>query len=116
MLGSLKRIGCKVQQITSPADIIAAKRIILYGDGLFPDAIARLNRDGLSDAIVRAITAGTPIFSVNLGMQLLFPAVNRAADTRVLPCSRIVSCASAAARVSRISAGIRCRASTAALF
>ena len=48
MLGSLKRIGCKVQQITSPADIIAAKRIILYGDGLFPDAIARLNRDGLS--------------------------------------------------------------------
>ena len=72
MLGSLKRIGCKVQQITSPADIIAATRIILYGDGLFPDAIARLNRDGLSDAIVRAITAGTPILGVNLGMQLLF--------------------------------------------
>ena len=72
MRGALNRIGCKVHQISGAADIVAAKRSILYGDGLFPDAIARLNRDGLSDAIVRAITNGTPILGVNLGMQLLF--------------------------------------------
>jgi glutamine amidotransferase len=72
MRGALSRVGCKVHQISGAADIVAAERIILYGDGLFPDAIARLNRDGLSDAIVRAITNGTPILGINLGMQLLF--------------------------------------------
>jgi len=72
MQGALKRIGCDVHQITGASDILSAKRIILYGNGLFPDAISRLNRDGLSDAIVRAITKGTPILGINLGMQLLF--------------------------------------------
>lgn len=56
---------------TSPADVLAADRIILPGVGAFPEAMANLRRDGLADALQSAvIVKGRPFLGICLGMQL----------------------------------------------
>jgi glutamine amidotransferase len=66
--------GADAIEITSDPDKIArADRIVLPGDGAFPDCRRGLAAvDGLGEALDEAVhTRGTPFFGICIGMQLL---------------------------------------------
>lgn len=52
--------------------ILGADKVILPGVGSFGDAMGRLRRYGLVDAIHRVAEGGTPFLGICLGLQLLF--------------------------------------------
>ena len=59
--------------ITSDAKIIEeADKVILPGVGAFGDAMASLEKSGLSECVKKAARSGKPFLGICLGMQLLF--------------------------------------------
>jgi glutamine amidotransferase len=56
----------------NPADLTAAKKIILPGVGAFCDGIKGLQRHKLFSALSQAIKQNKPFLGICLGMQLLF--------------------------------------------
>lgn len=54
------------------ARILSADKVILPGVGSFGDAMGRLRRYGLVEAIRRSVAEGTPFFGICLGLQLMF--------------------------------------------
>jgi imidazole glycerol-phosphate synthase subunit HisH len=67
---ALARIGTAWKPAT-PASIGTASAILLPGVGSFGDGMASLREKGLVEPLRRASAAGTPIFGICLGMQLL---------------------------------------------
>lgn len=71
----LKRIGLSLSDISVTCDVSevsSARRIILPGVGAFDSAIEELNKNGLFEAVFKAVTVkGTPILGICLGMQLM---------------------------------------------
>jgi glutamine amidotransferase len=57
--------------LSAPDDVRRADRLVVPGVGAFKDAIALLNRTGLSDAIRDFIRTGKPFLGICLGLQLL---------------------------------------------
>lgn len=58
--------------LTSDPEVVAkAPRIVLPGVGAFGQAMERLRRTGLADAVVSCIEEGKPFLGICLGMQLL---------------------------------------------
>lgn len=59
--------------ITRDPDVIRkADKVILPGVGAFGEAMEKLNRFGLVDAIHEAVDSGKPFFGICLGLQLMF--------------------------------------------
>jgi len=59
--------------ISGDPDVIRrAGRLILPGVGAFGDAMENLRRDGVDQAIIKAVGGGTPLLGLCLGLQLLF--------------------------------------------
>jgi len=59
--------------ITSNPDLVRdAERVVLPGVGNAKAAMARLHDMGMADAVRDAVSQGTPLLGVCLGMQLLF--------------------------------------------
>lgn len=71
-----EKVGAAATISNDPAEIRAAKKLILPGVGAFPDAMAELNRRKLVEPIQKAIADGTPLLGICLGLQLLFETGN----------------------------------------
>ena len=68
---AFERLGHEAVFASDPAALADAPAIVFPGQGASPPAMAALERDGMGDAVRRAIEAGTPFFGVCLGLQVL---------------------------------------------
>jgi glutamine amidotransferase len=63
--------GAEVNFVSTPAEILAAEKLVLPGVGAFPNAMASLSNLGLVSAIQDFSLTGRPMLAICLGMQLL---------------------------------------------
>ncbi|MBV9521609.1 MAG: imidazole glycerol phosphate synthase subunit HisH [Alphaproteobacteria bacterium] len=68
---ALERVGAPFVQCRGSGDLDDAAAILLPGVGAFGDGMASLREKALVAPLRRAAAAGTPIFGICLGMQLL---------------------------------------------
>ena len=68
---AFERLGHEAVFTSDPAALAGAPAIVFPGQGASSPAMAALDRDGMGDAVRRAIAAGTPFFGVCLGLQVL---------------------------------------------
>ena len=66
------------------ADVLAADRIVLPGQGAMPDCMRNLRESGLVDAVL-ACAASKPLLGVCIGEQMLVDASDESADDRPTP-------------------------------
>lgn len=69
-----EKAGVNAFVTTDPADVEKAGGVVLPGVGAFADAMASLNKTGLSGAVYNAVKAEKPVLGICLGHQLLFEA------------------------------------------
>lgn len=69
---SLASLGENAIVSGDPNTILSADRIILPGVGAFEDAANKLREHGLDAVIKKAVSYGTPLLGICLGMQMLF--------------------------------------------
>ena len=69
---SIQKIGGKVRIISSPAEVLNAKCLILPGIGAFKDGMDGLRSRGLIEPIKQKVSEGVPLLGICLGMQMLF--------------------------------------------
>ncbi|WP_418317708.1 imidazole glycerol phosphate synthase subunit HisH [Piscinibacter sakaiensis] len=62
--------GLEVVVTADPAEVRAAERIVLPGQGAMPDCMRELQQSGLREAVLEA-AAGKPLMGVCVGMQML---------------------------------------------
>jgi glutamine amidotransferase len=65
-------VGINAEISSNREDILNADALILPGVGAFIEAMNNLKKFGLDTAIQTKVNAGTPIFGICLGQQLLF--------------------------------------------
>ena len=74
-LNSVKKafdyLGAEVMVTDRPETLKVAEKIVLPGVGHF-SSLATLNRSGLREAMLEAVSAGKPFLGICLGMQWLF--------------------------------------------
>jgi glutamine amidotransferase len=63
--------GTEVNFVSTPAEILAAEKLVLPGVGAFPNAMTSLSNLGLVSAIQDFSLTGRPMLAICLGMQLL---------------------------------------------
>ena len=75
-LGSVRKalaeLAPRVVVTDDPATVARADTLVVPGDGAFADAMASLERLGLTDPIRAHIASGRPYLGICLGYQLLF--------------------------------------------
>ena len=71
VLHALRLVGSGDYLLARPENISSAAAVILPGVGAFADGMVSLHEQGLFEPIRRVAMAGTPIFGICLGMQLL---------------------------------------------
>ena len=69
---------------SDPADLAAAERIVLPGQGAMPDCMRNLREAGLVDAVL-ACAATKPLLGVCIGEQMLVDASDESADGQPTP-------------------------------
>jgi glutamine amidotransferase len=69
---AFEKLGVAAEIVTSPAQVTAARKLVLPGVGAFRDAIHELQRLKLVDPIRDHIAADKPFLGICLGLQLLF--------------------------------------------
>lgn len=69
---ALEALGVESEVTADPRRIAAATHVILPGVGAFGDAMAELNKRGLTGPTVEYARSGRPFIGICLGMQLLF--------------------------------------------
>ncbi len=72
LASSLKFLGIESEIVSDEAALEKSGKIILPGVGAFGDAMDKLEKSGLSSALVREAEKGKPVLGICLGMQLLF--------------------------------------------
>ena len=69
---ALEAVGAAARVSHSPEDVVAADRVVLPGVGAFGEAMSRLRRTGLADALAEAVLVRKrPFLGICLGMQVL---------------------------------------------
>ena len=63
--------GARVRVTDSPADVAAASRVIVPGQGAMPDCMRELDHRGLREAVIKA-AAEKPFLGICIGLQMLF--------------------------------------------
>jgi glutamine amidotransferase len=69
---------------SSAADLLAADRVVLPGQGAMPDCMRNLRETGLVDAVLRC-AATKPLLGVCIGEQMLVDASDESADGSPTP-------------------------------
>jgi glutamine amidotransferase/cyclase len=69
---AIRALGFPVRDVSSPADILAAEKLVFPGVGSFGSAIERLRADGYLEPLRERLRAGKPYLGICLGLQLLF--------------------------------------------
>ncbi len=69
---AIAKLGYQPRITNRSREVLDAQAVILPGVGAASDAMANLNRLGLSGTIRQFITEGRPLFGVCLGLQILF--------------------------------------------
>ena len=67
-----------------PADLGAAEGIVLPGVGAFKDCYEGLGSKGFVEPLLAAVSAGTPLLGICVGMQLLFEESDEGAGSQGL--------------------------------
>lgn len=68
----IARSGAATLVTSDPAQILAARGVVLPGVGAFGACMDNLARYGLTDTIRRVVDSGRPFLGICLGLQLLF--------------------------------------------
>lgn len=71
VLNMIKHVGGQAEVTGEPGGVLRATKILLPGVGSFDNALTRLARLGLSDALKERANSGVPFLGICLGMQLL---------------------------------------------
>lgn len=69
---ALDFLGAKCELIDKPEKLIKCDKVLLPGVGAFGDAIEKLKKNGLDEAIIEFVKSGKYFLGICLGMQLLF--------------------------------------------
>lgn len=69
---ALLAVGAAVTLTETPADVLAADKVVLPGVGAFADCMTSLARLELVDPIHQVVARGTPFLGICVGMQVLF--------------------------------------------
>ena len=69
---ALEHCGTWVEYARTPAQVEAARVLVLPGVGCFADAMKVMDTKGLARAVQNKARQGTPLLGICLGMQLLF--------------------------------------------
>ena len=69
---ALKKIGCDPITTNNPKDLFKAKAIIFPGQGSFPAAMKKLNKNGIDKTLIELINNKMPFMGICLGLQLMF--------------------------------------------
>ncbi|MBT9554839.1 MAG: imidazole glycerol phosphate synthase subunit HisH [Myxococcales bacterium] len=72
VLRALAHVGARPTLTSDPALVARAERLVVPGQGAFPDAMRRLRSLGLDDAIRSFVATERPYLGICLGLQLLF--------------------------------------------
>jgi glutamine amidotransferase len=74
-LGSIcnmfRKLGVPVSRVSSRAEVLSARRLVLPGVGAFDHGMHALESRGLDAALKEAVNFGIPLLGICLGMQLL---------------------------------------------
>ena len=69
---AIRALGFEVRDVASPADILAAEKLVFPGVGAFGSAVGRLQADGYFEPLRRRLLEGKPFFGICIGLQVLF--------------------------------------------
>ena len=69
---ALKKIGCEPVTTNNAKDLFKAKAIIFPGQGSFPSAMKKLNKNGIDKTLIELINNKMPFIGICLGLQLMF--------------------------------------------
>ena len=69
---AFEAVGHRAAVTREPKTIADASHVVLPGVGAFGDCMRNLERYGLVEPVLKAITAGKPFLGICLGFQLLF--------------------------------------------
>lgn len=71
VLNMIRHVGGQADVATTPAQVLAARKILLPGVGSFDNAMNRLDRLGMVLPLRTQADAGIPMLGICLGMQLM---------------------------------------------
>jgi imidazole glycerol phosphate synthase glutamine amidotransferase subunit len=89
VLAALERAGARPRLTSRPAEVSAARLLVLPGVGAFAAALAELDRQGLREALCKRIESGEATLCVCLGMQMLAESSEESPGVRglgAIPC------------------------------
>ena len=69
---AIRKLGYRVQDVTSPDDIINAERLIFPGVGSYGSVMDRLHRDGFFEPLIKRIRMDKPVLGICVALQALF--------------------------------------------
>jgi len=69
---AIQALGYRVTDISCPADILRAERLIFPGVGAFGAAMERLQHLGYIEPLKEYLAANRPFFGICIGLQVLF--------------------------------------------
>jgi len=81
---AFKRLGVEARVTADPAEVRAARALVLPGVGAFGDAMESLQALHLAQPVVDAVNQGTPFLGICLGLQLLFEVSEEMGEHRGL--------------------------------
>jgi imidazole glycerol phosphate synthase glutamine amidotransferase subunit len=69
---ALRSLGAETECVTVPAQIVAARALVLPGVGHFSAFVSGLRQRNLTSALRQALTSGIPVLGICLGLQAMF--------------------------------------------